>query len=382
MENQVSPARSRGEKEGEEEEEEEEKYKEKEKEEKEEEEAEEEEEKEKEEGERNIETLVLCQNRARAQCDFPRLERLGKRERARARLQTTPWGTGPGQHRSSWAIGQCPCRAIGLIEGFCSVSAASRGPEPKEQVSCCLLPTVAEPSSAASRGSFSPGQLWSKGRLKHSLYPEAPGFPWCLAALSLIARSLEEGRILEVQPWVPYPLTYICPGNDSSHHKANYPAPETGRNHAVTPFSSEEFQVTSAWVTQVCQPRSSSVLNWTVWGKAPVWLNLPEEVQALRTGMERRRKVKTGMKPQGPLSSEALLMAVDPQDPQEGTQLTLRSRSTGVTDLGSGQPWVPVEALAPRTPPWGEAVSCGVKSDGICFLVSGHPDWKIIVCTE
>lgn len=43
-------------------------------------------------------------------------------------------------------------------------------------------------------------------RLKHSLYPEAPGFPWCLAALSLTARSLEEGRILEAQPRVPYPL--------------------------------------------------------------------------------------------------------------------------------------------------------------------------------
>lgn len=41
-----------------------------------EEEEEEEEEKEKEEEERNIKALVLCQNKDRAQCDFPCLERL------------------------------------------------------------------------------------------------------------------------------------------------------------------------------------------------------------------------------------------------------------------------------------------------------------------
>lgn len=47
---------------------------------------------------------------------------------------------------------------------LCASMLTARGPEPKEQVSCCLLPTVAEPSSATSQGSFSPGQLWSKGR--------------------------------------------------------------------------------------------------------------------------------------------------------------------------------------------------------------------------
>lgn len=40
---------------------------------------EEEEEKEKEEEERNIKALVLCQNKDRAQCDCPRLERLRRR---------------------------------------------------------------------------------------------------------------------------------------------------------------------------------------------------------------------------------------------------------------------------------------------------------------
>lgn len=58
-------SKRKGEKEGEEEEEEKEE--------------EEEEEKEKEEEERNIKALVLCQNKARAQCDFPRLERLRRR---------------------------------------------------------------------------------------------------------------------------------------------------------------------------------------------------------------------------------------------------------------------------------------------------------------
>lgn len=33
---------------------------------------------------------------------------------------------------------------------------------------------------------------FGSSRLKHSLHPEAPGFPWRLAALSLTARSLEE----------------------------------------------------------------------------------------------------------------------------------------------------------------------------------------------
>lgn len=46
-----------------------------------------------------------------------------------------------------------------------------------------------------------------------------------------------------------------------------------------------------------------------------------QEVQALRTGLEGRRKVETGMKSQGPLSPEARLVAVDPQ----GSQLNLKS---------------------------------------------------------
>lgn len=46
-----------------------------------------------------------------------------------------------------------------------------------------------------------------------------------------------------------------------------------------------------------------------------------QEVQALRTGLEGRRKVETGMKLQGPLSPEARLVAVDPQ----GSQLSLKS---------------------------------------------------------
>lgn len=46
-------------------------------------------------------------------------------------------------------------------------------------------------------------------------------------------------------------------------------------------------------------------------------------------GLEGRRKVKTGMKLQGLLSPEAWLMAVDPQDSQEGPQLNLKSGSSG-----------------------------------------------------
>lgn len=50
-------------------------------------------------------------------------------------------------------------------------------------------------------------------------------------------------------------------------------------------------------------------------------VQMGQEVQVLRTGLEGRRKVETGMKPQGPLSPEARLAAVDPQ----GSQLNLKS---------------------------------------------------------